>query len=324
MSFYIVKGDIFEQKVDAIVLTTSPKLELEGPIGHRAYEICGERLVSELEQMKAPTLSECVITNAYNLPSKRIIHVATPRWNGGEHDEDKYLKQSYLNCLRKLKDFKLKSIAFPLLSAGAYHYPEINAAAIAAEVLDKCAKKNEDIDIKLVIYKRSTWENVRKHLSGYKIIEGRLSEETKENLRCMEIERRGFHEWYKPGDEEILDNGVEAQTISQRLQFFIKQKHMTKVQCYTGVISKAAFDKIINGKGTNENTLISLGVNIGLDASEINELLSPLGRRLDCFTERDQIIINGIYQYRKENGAVRIESINEELAAVGCDLLKTN
>lgn len=325
MSFYIVKGDIFEQKVDAIVLTASPKLELEGPIGHKAHEICGERLTCELEQLKAPTLSECVITNAYNLPEvKRIIHVVTPRWNGGEYNEDKYLKQSYLSCLRKLKDFKLNSIAFPLLSTGTYKYPEIHAVTIAAKVLDDYCKKNEDVDVKLVIFKRSTWENCRKHLNKYKVIEGKLSEQTKEYLRRMNAEHRGINKWYKPGDEEILDNGVETQEISQRLEFFIKKQHKTKVECYTGVISKAAFDKIMNGKGTTENTLISLGINIGLDEYEINELISPLGGRLDNFTERGRIIINGIYQYSKENGAVRIESINEELAAEGCQLLKTN
>jgi len=74
MSFHIVKGDIFQQEVDAIVLTTSPLLPLRGLLGSKAREICGDRLVLEFEQIKSPTLSECVITNAYNLPCKRILN----------------------------------------------------------------------------------------------------------------------------------------------------------------------------------------------------------------------------------------------------------
>ena len=140
----------------------------------------------------------------------------------------------------------------------------------------------------------------------------------------MSRERRGVSRWYKAGDEGVLDDGVEDQDLSQRLDFLIKSKHKTKVECYEGVITKAAFDKIMKGGKAKKNTLISLGVNIGLDEYDINQLLAPIGEKLDLDKDRDQIIVQGIWKYRDEIGAVRIDSINEELAAVGCDLLKTN
>ena len=324
MSFYIVKGDLFEQQADAIVITASPKLELEGPLGEKAHEICGERLVSELEQIKAPTLSQCVITNTYNLPSKRLIHVVTPKWNGGNYNEEKYLEQSYKNCINKLEEFGFTSIAFPLLSGGTNGFFKNRAIEIATETLYKCASKNEDLDIKLVIYDVDTWEACRKLLKGFKIIDGKLSDNTKEFMETMSKERRGVSRWYKAGDENVLDDGVDYQDLSQRLDFLIKSMHKTKVECYEGVISKTAFDKIMKGGKTNKDTLISLGINIGLSEYDINQLLEPLGEKLDLDRDRDQIIVQGIWKYRDELGALRIDSINEELAAVGCNLLKTH
>lgn len=324
MSFHIVKGDIFQQEVDAIVLTTSSLLPLRGLLGSKAREICGDRLVLEFEQIKSPTLSECVITNAYNLPCKRIIHVATPKWNGGKHGEEKYLKQSYINCLNMIQKFELHSISFPLLSAGAYEFPLDKAIGIAVETLEKFAQKNEDLDINLVIYDELTWNSNKSILEKYAIEGGELSDKTLRDPERIKRDRKYFNRWYKPGDEDILDSGIEAQDLGQRLLFLIKSKGKTQQQCYTGVISKTSFDKIIKGSIPPKNTLVSLGINIGLDESGINELLAPIGEHLDYYLNRDQIIIQGIKKYKNEEGVNRIDLINEELVAVGCVPLKTN
>lgn len=324
MSFHIVKGDIFQQEVDAIVLTTSPILPLRGLLGSVARKICGDRLVLEIEQTKSPTLSECVITNAYNLPCKRIIHVATPKWNGGNYGEEKYLKQSYINCLNMLQKFDLHSISFPLLSGGAHEYPLDKAIEIAVETLDKFAQKNESLDISLVIYDALTWNSNKSILEKYAIEGGELSNKTLRDSERIKSDRKYFSRWYKPGDEVILDLGVDAQDLGQRLLFLIKSKGKTQQECYTGVISKTAFDKIIKSSISTKNTLVSLGINIGLDESGINELLAPIGERLFYYLDKDKIIIEGIQKYKNEEGVNRIDLINEELSAVGCALLKTN
>ena len=112
MSFYIVKGSILDQKVDAIVVPSQPSLRLEGVIGGKVEKICGDKLKYELRQLKNINISECVITNAYNLDCKKIIHVANPKPDGDVKNFEYNLQQSYLSCLELAQDFELESIAF--------------------------------------------------------------------------------------------------------------------------------------------------------------------------------------------------------------------
>lgn len=49
MSFYIIKGDILEQNVDAIVIPCAPHLKLdEGYLQKRVHDVCGRKLVYEM------------------------------------------------------------------------------------------------------------------------------------------------------------------------------------------------------------------------------------------------------------------------------------
>ncbi len=314
MSFHIVKGDLLEQKVDALVITASPRLTLEGVLGSKIKEICGDRLEEELKQTKRPTLSQCVITNAYNLPCERLIHVATPRWNGGNHGEEDFLRESYLSCLYKLEDFELHSIAFPLLSGGANDFPTKKAVEIAIDVLS--SYDNEDLDILLVIHSKQTWDNYRKLMQKYLIPGGKLSEDDKRDIEVVLRERRGFSKWYKPGSEEILEKGIEKQTVGQKLQFDIKAKGISYFDAYNGVISKKFFDDIIKGiKQPSKSTLVSLGVHIGLNVGEIDELLFTIGDYLNPYNDWDNLIITSLYRFSPDeyNGDNRIEEINKIL-----------
>ena len=324
MSFHVVKGDIFDQKVDAIVLTTSPKFELEGSLGIKASKKCGKRLVLEMEQIKKPSLSQCVITNAYNLPSSKIIHVVTPYWHGGNYDEEEYLRKCYINCLEKLKEFDLTSIAFPLLSSGANAFSNSRAAAIAMQTLIKYTNKNEDLDIVLVIYKQSTWDSCKHLFKGYVVEGGKLTKAKKASMEEMLGERTRNLKWYTRGSEQVLYDGVKAQELKQKLLFYIKSKGKTQTDCYSGIISKAGFDKIVSGvsKRPTKNTIISLGVNIGLDEYEINDLLSPLGEMLSPYIERDQLITRDIWQYKGRPDIVDL--INKDLVSLGFVPLKTD
>ena len=316
MSFYIVKGDLLKQKVDAIVVPSAPHLRLEGVIGNQVKKRCGEKLQLELEQLKNINIGECVITNAYNLECKKIIHVANPKWNDGKDNEEENLRFSYIACLDKAQDFGLESVAFPLLSTGAYEFPKRKAINIAIQTIKEYIEDNQ-MDVCLVIYDADTYKNYKEIFEQNAVVGGHLSRDSKDHLEAMRIERDRFA-WYKTGLSQLLDNGPETKNFREKLNYFMSLKGLTKQDCYLGVISKTMFNNILNGAVPKKYTVVSLGINMGLDRYEINELLYTIDERLVEMIEKDQIIIYGLDRGKD------IDDINNDLVATGHPPLKVN
>jgi len=78
---------------------------------------------------------EAVITTAGNLPSKYVIHTVGPVWNGDKEEKSKLLAECYTNSLNLAVQNGIKSIAFPNISTGIYHFPKDKAAEIAIQTV---------------------------------------------------------------------------------------------------------------------------------------------------------------------------------------------
>jgi O-acetyl-ADP-ribose deacetylase (regulator of RNase III) len=78
---------------------------------------------------------EAVITGAYGLPCKKIIHTVGPVWHGGGRGEPELLASCYRNSLLRAAEAGLGSIAFPNISTGVYGYPREAAAEIALKTV---------------------------------------------------------------------------------------------------------------------------------------------------------------------------------------------
>jgi len=133
----IIKGDITEKSdIDVIVNSANAYLRAGGGVSgaiHKkaGYELEIEAINTAKKLNKYPLkVSECIITNAYNLPNKKVIHVLGPVYNQ-DKPEDFYLQQSYINCLKLADEQNLSSIAFPSISTGIFGYPIKEAAYIA-------------------------------------------------------------------------------------------------------------------------------------------------------------------------------------------------
>lgn len=93
-----------------------------------------ERFGRDYEQPTAVPM----LTDAYNLPAKKVIHIVGPIVQGGLTPAlEKDLADCYRNTLDMCKDNELKSVAFCCISTGEFHFPKKRAAEIAVHTVEK-------------------------------------------------------------------------------------------------------------------------------------------------------------------------------------------
>lgn len=131
MKIEVIQGDITKLKVDAIVNAANSSLLGGGGVDGAIHDAAGPELLKECRKFNGCQVGEAVITKGYNLPCKYIIHTPGPVWDGGDYNEPKLLKNSYLNSLKLATENKCGTIAFPCISTGIFGYPPEAAAKIA-------------------------------------------------------------------------------------------------------------------------------------------------------------------------------------------------
>jgi len=142
----ILKGNITTIEVDAIVNAANKSLLGGGGVDGAIHLAAGPGLVNECRSLNGCGTGEAKITSGYNLPAKFVIHTVGPIWTGGEQREAEQLASCYLNSLRIASNMKVKTIAFPNISTGAYGYPKDLAANVAISEVQKYLEENEDIE----------------------------------------------------------------------------------------------------------------------------------------------------------------------------------
>lgn len=138
MDFNIVRSNIINLSVDAIVLPANEKLK-EGPGTSKAiFEAAGRsKLKKACEEIGHCDIGMAVPTPAYSLDAKYIIHAVVPRWKGGNNDEYALLSSAYLSSMNLADVLGCESIAFPLLASGNNGFDRALAFKIAAESINK-------------------------------------------------------------------------------------------------------------------------------------------------------------------------------------------
>jgi O-acetyl-ADP-ribose deacetylase len=131
MKIEIIQGDITQQQVDAIVNAANESLLPGGGVSGAIHRAAGLGLQEECIKLKWCEEGEAKITKGYNLSSRFVIHTVGPVWEGGNYSEDITLAQCYRSCFAYVKEYDLKTIAFPSISTGSYGFPVERAAEIA-------------------------------------------------------------------------------------------------------------------------------------------------------------------------------------------------
>ena len=136
----VVKGDITKILADAIVNAANSSLLGGGGVDGAIHRAGGAAILEECRHIRARQGScatgEAVITTAGKLPAQFVIHTVGPVWNGGNKDEAAKLARCYANSLRLAAENGVKTIAFPNISTGIYHFPKAAACDIALTTVD--------------------------------------------------------------------------------------------------------------------------------------------------------------------------------------------
>ena len=139
----IIQADITILAVDAIANAANSSLLGGGGVDGAIHRKAGKDLVHECRLLSGCKTGEAKITDAYKLPSKKIIHTVGPVWRGGLSEEPMLLSHCYKNSLMLCMENQLHSIAFPCISTGVYNYPSELAAQIAVETCTPYADQLE-------------------------------------------------------------------------------------------------------------------------------------------------------------------------------------
>ena len=128
----MVKGDITKNHdVQAIVNAANTSLLGGGGVDGAIHRAAGPELLAECRLLNGCKTGKAKITKAYKLPCEYVIHTPGPHWNGGKSKEHELLESCYQSCFELAMENGIRSIAFPSISTGIYHFPLEDAAKIA-------------------------------------------------------------------------------------------------------------------------------------------------------------------------------------------------
>ncbi len=167
MPVTFIRGDITKLKVDAIVNAANNQLRGGGGVDGAIHAAAGaEQLHAFCKTLGGCPTGEAKLSPGFNLPAKFIIHTVGPVWQGGAFHEKTLLTSCYLRSLELAQQNHCKTVAFPLISAGAYGYPYDDALQIAYDTCQRFINETKaDMEIYIVLYLRGRNYNahVRRH-----------------------------------------------------------------------------------------------------------------------------------------------------------------
>lgn len=242
MPFEIVRNDITKMEVDAIVNAANNQLAKGGGVCGQIFAAAGaEKLEEACDRIGYCQTGGAVLTDAFALPARYVIHTVGPIWRGGTNDEATLLAQCYYQSLKLATDHDCASIAFPLISSGIYGYPLDQALHIAVSEISKFVLEH-DIHVYLVVYDKASYQLSAKIFTPIQqFIDDHYVELSMPQHRQLEL----LNEPQSSYIAQVIEQ--RGETFSEMLMRLIAESGQSEVDVYKRAnIDRKLFSKIRN------------------------------------------------------------------------------
>ena len=336
MPFEIVRNDITQMTVDAIVNTANPRPVVGSGTDTMIHKKAGSKLLAARQKIGSIDVGCAAITPAFDLQAKYVIHTVGPVWEDGSYGEEALLRNCYDNSLKLAVEHHCKSIAFPLISTGNYGFPKDKALQIAISAFSTFLLGHE-IQIYLVVFDHASFklsEDLFQSVASYidehyvethEIVAYGAVPENRRRIR----RRRDWDSEERMVMEECatcdsMPTAMPSKAIS--LEDMLKQadagftETLLKLIDDSGkkdseiykkaLLSKQHFSKIRNNPNykPTKPTAIALALALELDLDATKDLIGRAGYALTNSSKFDLII-----QYHIENKKYNVVEINTVL-----------
>lgn len=321
MPFEIVRNDIVNMKVDAIVNTANPRPIIGAGTDKGIYDKAGARLLLARKEIGNIAVGEAAITPAFDLDANYVIHTAGPIWKDGRSDEEELLASCFRNSLGIAEKKACESIAFPLISTGSYGFPKPLALQIAVREISSFLMENE-MQVYLVVFEKQSFElseKLFKSVSSY-IDANYVSDKMNLEYGTSKLRRRDYEEMLlhessyeitskMPNLDGMLNNLDRG--FSETLLDLIDRTGKKDSEIYKKAnVDRKLFSKIRNNADyrPSKTTAIAFAIALELNMDETNDLLSKAGFALSQSSKFDVIV-----RYFIENKKYDIFELNSVL-----------
>jgi O-acetyl-ADP-ribose deacetylase (regulator of RNase III) len=153
----LAQGDLTQQTTDAIVNAANTLLSGGGGVDGAIHKAGGPTILEECKKVAPCPAGEARLTSGGNLKATYVIHAVGPVYKDGRHGEATLLERAYRSSLELASRHKIRSIAFPAISTGAYRYPVEEAARIALATTGAYLLQHPEIElVRFVLFDEKT------------------------------------------------------------------------------------------------------------------------------------------------------------------------
>ncbi len=329
MPLQIIRQDITTMAVDAIVNTTNAEMIGYSGVDLAVHTAAGPELDTECQAIAPLGLGMAKITKGYRLKAKHIIHTSGPVWRGGLAGESILLRSCYLECLKLAAEQGLESVAFPLISSGAYGYPKDQVLRFAVQVITEFLFDHE-MTVFLCVYDRSSYEYSQSLFADLSewiaaaedgfyedhLVTAPLSFDACES--CAPTQKRIFSSPRKKIQGAEAGKSLAEylkkldKPFAYKLFELIDKRGITDVACYKKAnVDKKTFSKIKCNPDTykpSKQTAVAFAIALELDLEETQRLLATAGLTLS-----DSFVFDRIIRYFIQKKIYDIFEINQAL-----------